>query len=288
MTFAEKSRAIRPFALFSLLALGGLTGCQQTYDDTKGWGNDVEAWFREDFIKTVEASIDDIGEEIADISGADDAPGTPAPESVAVPQMADAKKSPTETLGKEMTASPKALSEQGRETQVASTAPEIPALAADAPAQEPRKPAATSQTAQPNLYPQTAGKPSAETAKADTAPAKPKPAGKQAAGKQAAGKQKADMALHLSSNKTKDSAMREWAELKKAFPDQLGGLNLEIARTDLGKKGVFFRVMAGPFADKPAAARICSELKKKEQYCAVMQAPAGQSQAQSARIESRS
>ncbi|TQV80432.1 SPOR domain-containing protein [Denitrobaculum tricleocarpae] len=282
MTFAEKSRAIRPFALISLLTLGGLTGCQQTYDDTKGWGNDVEAWFREDFIKDVKASIDDIGEEISGLSGAETAQSTATPDSVAVPQTADAEKSAAETLSEGMTASPETISEQGRETQVASTAPEIPSVTTDAPAQETPKPAATSQTARPNLYPQTAGKPPAETAKAETAPAKPKPAVKQVAGKQ-----KADMALHLSSNKTKESAMREWTELKKAFPDQLGGLNLEIARTDLGKKGVFFRVMAGPFADKPAAARVCSELKKKEQYCAVMQAPAGQSQAQSARIESQ-
>lgn len=288
MTFGSRTAGPRPLALISLIGLIGLSGCQQTYDDTKGWGNDVEAWFREDFIKSVEASIEIIEEEITgpgETSVAQAAEGQDAADDAAMSdgevmmpkgKAADGTMAKPEMAKAEMntsSASPKnSAGQQAQETQVASTAPELPAMAVKkAPMQKKPAAAAGSQNPQQNLYPQTAGKPAPEPA------AQPKASKPQKAASKPNG-----MALHLSSNRTKESANREWAQLKAAFPEQLGSLDLEIARTDLGAKGVFFRVIAGSFTDKSSAARICAELRKKKQYCAVMQAPKAAAQAQTA------
>lgn len=297
MTFGSKKTGIWPIALLSLVGLIGLSGCQQTYDDTKGWGNDVEAWFRDDFIKHVEASIEIIEEEIAGPGetavaqepesqdpASDSAEAAAMPEGkvmmpknttaegkMAQPEMAKAEMAKTETNAS--SASPERSANQAaQETQVASTAPELPAMAAKKAAMEKNsRVPVDSRNAQQNLYPQTASKPAPEPA-----------AGAKASKPQKAAGKPAGMALHLSSNRTKESANREWTQLKTAFPEQLGNLDLKIARTDLGEKGVFFRVMAGSFTDKSSASRICAELRKKKQYCAVMEAPKAASQAQTA------
>lgn len=254
MTFGCRFSAIRPFALISLLALLGLTGCAKVYDDTKGWGNDVEAWFRRDVIQGIKTSFENIDEE----------PGATA--VAQAPAMTEPKMS-----GKPISAPATApgTTEANKEVQLASTAAEIPAVTTNAGR---RKAATPGQSTAENIYPQTAGRPASEPAMAKTAAApSPLPAKQHKAAK--AGQ----LALHLSSNKTKKAAIQEWAQLKSAFPDQLKNLQLEVTRADLGKKGVFYRVMAGPFPDKPAAARTCAALKKKEQYCAVMPAPNVQS-----------
>lgn len=274
MTFGNKLTALRPFTVISLFALIGLTGCAQTYDDTKGWGNDVEAWFRKDFLKTVEASIESLEEELAGSGEPAAAQSAPAASPMTDSQMA------AKTMPAPAPAPAPQTSRSAPETEVASTAPGIPAVTAKAPAPDSKKVPAPVSSAQENLYPQTAGKPPAEPAMVKTASATP---AARTAKPQASAKA-AGLALHLSSNKTKDTAMREWAQLKAAFPQQLASLDLEIARTDLGKKGVFYRVMAGRLTDKTAAVRICSELRKKEQYCAVMPAPKPQSQAKTAQI----
>ncbi len=244
MTLQRRFSAIRPLTLVFLLALLGLTGCAKVYDDTKGWGNDVEAWFRRDVIQGIKTSFENIDQEPG--AAVAQAPAMAKPEGEDKPMMA-----PAATAG-----APAA----SQEIEVASTAPEIPATTAKAKTQT----AATAgHSAAKNIYPQTAGQPASKPAATPpTSPAKDQMAAK-------AG----EMALHLSSNKTKKAAIQEWSQLKSAFPEQLERLKLEVARTDLGKKGVFYRVMAGPFPDKSAASQICAQLRKKDQYCAIMPAP---------------
>lgn len=250
MTFGRKFPAFRPFVLISLLALLGLTGCAKAYDDTKGWGNDVEAWLRKDVIQGIKTSLENIDQELGKTAVAQ------APATAQAPSPATAN----------------AIPQAAEEIKLASAAPEIPIVTAKAATAGGQDSAKADHSAAENIYPQTSGKPASEPVMAKTAAA-PSPAPtKQHKIAKAGG-----MALHLSSNKTKEAAMQEWAQLQSAFPDQLISLHLEIARTDLGKKGVFFRVMAGPLPDKPAAAQICAQLKKKEQYCAVMPAPNSQS-----------
>ena len=77
-------------------------------------------------------------------------------------------------------------------------------------------------------------------------------------------------AVHLASFRSEDRARRGWRQLQQAFPDLLGAENLTLERADLGESGIFQRVLAGPFAERAAAARLCGALKAKAQYCRVV------------------
>lgn len=58
--------------------------------------------------------------------------------------------------------------------------------------------------------------------------------------------------------------------MQKAYPDLLGGLTLTIQRVDKGAAGIFYRLQAGPLADKDAAKKLCASLKQKHQDCIVV------------------
>lgn len=76
------------------------------------------------------------------------------------------------------------------------------------------------------------------------------------------------VAVHLASLASEVAAEKEWTGLQAKFP-QLRELSPAISRTDLGKKGVYYRLKAGPLASKSAAAKLCKELKAKKQFCQV-------------------
>jgi hypothetical protein len=59
-----------------------------------------------------------------------------------------------------------------------------------------------------------------------------------------------------------------WA-LRAKFQKQLGGREPIVRRTDLGAKGVYYRVMVGPFASMEKAAGMCSTLKAAGCNCLV-------------------
>jgi hypothetical protein len=63
---------------------------------------------------------------------------------------------------------------------------------------------------------------------------------------------------------------KEWVALQKAHPDLLGSLSLTIERVDKGASGIFYRLQAGPLADKAAAKQLCTSLKHKGQDCLVV------------------
>jgi hypothetical protein len=63
---------------------------------------------------------------------------------------------------------------------------------------------------------------------------------------------------------------KEWAALQKAHPQELGDLSLTIERVDKGAAGVFYRLQAGPLADKAAARQVCASLKQRGQDCIVV------------------
>ncbi len=67
--------------------------------------------------------------------------------------------------------------------------------------------------------------------------------------------------------KSIDLAKSEWDRLQHQFPDALGGLKLTVQRADLGAKGVYYRVQAGPLADAAKAKKVCAELKLQQQQC---------------------
>jgi hypothetical protein len=73
--------------------------------------------------------------------------------------------------------------------------------------------------------------------------------------------------VRLASVRTPESARAEWARLKRENADLLGNLRANAVPVDLGEKGTYYRIQAGPFADAAAAARLCAELKKRNHGC---------------------
>jgi len=115
----------------------------------------------------------------------------------------------------------------------------------------PENPPAAMPVSQP--APQAAGK------AVQAGPAPPKPASAKAGG----------IRLQLGSVRSEDAARQEWERIKRKSTDLLGNLSATPIRTDLGDKGVYYRIQTGPVADLPAAERICSELKQRSIGCII-------------------
>lgn len=153
--------------------------------------------------------------------------------------------------------------------------PEQP-MARPAPMPEPAPPAIAAKppAAAPVVSPAPATAPAAvkPTAKAaaeakPTAPPKPAatPAKTPVPAAETAGNGRIE--VRLASVRTPESAREEWARLKRENADLLGNLRANAVPIDLGEKGLYYRVQAGPFADAAAAARLCAELKKRNHGC---------------------
>jgi hypothetical protein len=50
----------------------------------------------------------------------------------------------------------------------------------------------------------------------------------------------------------------------------LGPLSLNVVRADLGDRGTFYRIQAGPLADERAAKDLCHKLAEKKVGCLVV------------------
>ena len=71
--------------------------------------------------------------------------------------------------------------------------------------------------------------------------------------------------IQLASVKSESEAKAKWAKLQAQFP-ALKGADLRVQRADLGAKGVFFRVQAGPMAEGDAQ-KICNGIKSSKGDC---------------------
>jgi cell division septation protein DedD len=73
--------------------------------------------------------------------------------------------------------------------------------------------------------------------------------------------------LQLGALRSEDAARQEWEKLKKAHGDLLGALNAAWPRADLGERGIYYRIQAGPVGDVAAAEHLCGELKRRNVGC---------------------
>jgi hypothetical protein len=78
--------------------------------------------------------------------------------------------------------------------------------------------------------------------------------------------------VQVASVKNEDVAKSTWARLQSAHGDVMANLRMQAVRVDLGDKGVWYRVQAGPLDEKQAHS-ICSMLKSRRADC-VMVPPA--------------
>ena len=73
--------------------------------------------------------------------------------------------------------------------------------------------------------------------------------------------------LQLGALKTEEAAKTEWLKLQRQNSDLLGKLSLSVSRVDLGAKGTYYRIQAGPIADEARAAQDCAALKSRKIAC---------------------
>jgi cell division septation protein DedD len=73
----------------------------------------------------------------------------------------------------------------------------------------------------------------------------------------------------VASERSAAEAHASFRTLQAKFPNQLGGREPIVSRTDLGADGIHYRAMVGPFASMEEAAGVCSTLKAAGGNCYV-------------------
>jgi SPOR domain len=76
--------------------------------------------------------------------------------------------------------------------------------------------------------------------------------------------------LQLGAVRSEAVAREEWARIKRSNPDLLGHLTAVALRADLGDKGVYYRIQAGPVADPATAERVCGALRQRHLACMIV------------------
>ena len=76
--------------------------------------------------------------------------------------------------------------------------------------------------------------------------------------------------VQLAAVRDEGGAKKEWARLKKKNPRLLSNLTLDVVRADLGSRGIYFRLRAGPIADRASAKKLCQDLAKRKVGCLVI------------------
>ncbi len=73
--------------------------------------------------------------------------------------------------------------------------------------------------------------------------------------------------IHLASYRSVKQAERGWAQLKRAHTSILSDLRHTVMEISLGSKGVFYRLIAGPFSSGDETKDVCRKLKGARQFC---------------------
>jgi len=179
--------------------------------------------------------------------------GLPAGEAGALPPTAEpAAESPGEPAE---TAAEVPAAETVPELPAAPSAQAAPAAAAAAAAAASQEPAGETQAAETQSAATQAATTQAATTQTAAAPAT-----------QAAG----DFAVQLVSLKDSGAAQKEWSRLQGVFPQLLGDKSLLLQSADVAGVGKVYRLRAGPFATRAKAAKVCAQLKSKQQDCLVV------------------
>lgn len=253
------SQRHRPPAPASALALAAclllLAGCEAIYDDTKGWANRLEASILE---AANDLSEDPEVEEAARYTPetAENAPGEATAALTPVPRPDG---------GTPILIEPNPAEDLRQDDLLLD---ELPDPTEPEPAKEAKDESAPTEPEKAAVE----EKAMAAAAKDSAAPLPPHPKRKPQTATQPKPGNDVAMVLHLSSLRSEQAAKREWSDLQRSFPEPLGKMEAEIRRTELGDKGVYYRVLAGPLPSDSAAKDVCAALKSKDakQYCRVM------------------
>ena len=128
-------------------------------------------------------------------------------------------------------------------------------VAAAAPAKSAPPPAPPAKKTKPKVAAATPAKPVASASKS-AAPA--------------AGTAGNGYRVQLAAVRSNKDARREWTRLRTRHSDLLGRLRHSVVRADLGDKGIYYRLRAGPLENKAAARTLCGKLTKIKVGCLVV------------------
>jgi hypothetical protein len=76
--------------------------------------------------------------------------------------------------------------------------------------------------------------------------------------------------VQVFSGRSADEAKSAWAKLKGRNSDVLGPLSPTVARADLGDRGTFYRLRAGPIESETKARTLCSSLSSRGVPCIIV------------------
>ena len=80
-----------------------------------------------------------------------------------------------------------------------------------------------------------------------------------------------DFAIQLGSVRSRQEANVEWNRLRRSHADILGDLQLTVLEADLGHRGTFYRLRAGPITSQVSARHLCNSLVDRKVACIVVQ-----------------
>lgn len=76
--------------------------------------------------------------------------------------------------------------------------------------------------------------------------------------------------VQLVSVPTEEAAQSEWKRISGRHQDLFASLTPSVTKADLGDKGIYYRLRAGPLADKAAADQLCAALAADKVGCIVV------------------
>ncbi len=76
--------------------------------------------------------------------------------------------------------------------------------------------------------------------------------------------------VHVASFRDPALVRDAWARITRDYPVLLGGLTPVVAKVDLGERGIFYRLKAGPLDQWGDAATVCQALEANDWHCAVL------------------
>jgi len=78
------------------------------------------------------------------------------------------------------------------------------------------------------------------------------------------------VSIQLASARSEDAALSEWKRISGKNSDLLANLSPTVMQAEVPDKGTFFRLRAGPLADRPAAESLCGALAARNVSCIVV------------------
>ena len=79
-----------------------------------------------------------------------------------------------------------------------------------------------------------------------------------------------DYLIQIAALRSEDAAMNEWNRVSGRYPALLGSYRPLVVRADLGERSIFYRLRAGPLANRSDAEQLCTALAAENVGCLVV------------------